>query len=240
MPDRRRHRGPHPEDAEAFAPQAWPKLAEAVGDLSWLLSRGYAEKSALKLVGDRLGLTERQRLAVMRCACSDAALAGRRQREVPPAAVRGAGLLVDGYNVLTTIEAALAGGFIIKGRDGCYRDMASMHGTFRNVSETIPAIELLGEVLGELGVGPCTWYLDQPVSNSGRLRQAIYQVAQQQARQWQVEVVPSPDAVLSRSQAVVASADSVILDACRRWFNLARIVIEARLPDSRVVTLDPS
>jgi uncharacterized protein YyaL (SSP411 family) len=53
MPDRRRHRGPHPKDPELFAPRHWPTLRRAVADLSWLLGRGYSEKAALKLVGDR-------------------------------------------------------------------------------------------------------------------------------------------------------------------------------------------
>ena len=77
MPDARAHRGPDPRDRDAFAPAAWPRLREAVADLSWLLTRGYAEASSLKLVGDRLALTERQRMAVRRCACADAARARR-------------------------------------------------------------------------------------------------------------------------------------------------------------------
>ena len=76
-----------------FAPSVWPVLRAAVADLSWLLSRGYAEPSALKLVGDRFQLTERQRIAVMRSACSDQALQHRRQTQVPaelaPAVVVG-------------------------------------------------------------------------------------------------------------------------------------------------------
>src|SRR5688500_10446127 len=53
MPDHRSHRGPHPEDAGLFAPAVHPTLRSAVADLSWLLTRGYADPSALKLVGDR-------------------------------------------------------------------------------------------------------------------------------------------------------------------------------------------
>jgi Protein of unknown function (DUF434) len=53
MPDTRTHRGPHPEDSRLFAPEAWPVLRQATEDLCWLLSRGYAASSALKLVGDR-------------------------------------------------------------------------------------------------------------------------------------------------------------------------------------------
>ena len=108
MPDTRRHRGPHPEDAELFAPAVWPALRAAVADLSWLLSRGYAENSALKLVGDRLQLTERQRIAVMRPTCSDQALQHRHQTQVPAERLAGERLDIDGFNVLTTVEAALA------------------------------------------------------------------------------------------------------------------------------------
>ena len=71
MPDKRDHRGPDPRDGIAFGPLALPALRGAVGDLSWLLSRGYAPVSSLKLVGDRWSLTERQRKAVGRSACSD-------------------------------------------------------------------------------------------------------------------------------------------------------------------------
>ncbi|MGZ3397481.1 MAG: DUF434 domain-containing protein, partial [Isosphaeraceae bacterium] len=66
MPDARTHRGPDPRDGEAFGPSAVPALRGAVSDLSWLLGRGYAIVSAVKLVGDRWSLTERQRLAVRR------------------------------------------------------------------------------------------------------------------------------------------------------------------------------
>ena len=51
--DSRRHRGPHPEDEHLFSREAVPRLKQAVDDLSWLRTRGYAESSATKLVGDR-------------------------------------------------------------------------------------------------------------------------------------------------------------------------------------------
>ena len=61
VPDSRTHRGPDPRDAQAFGPSALSALRAAVADLSWLLERGYAIVSAVKLVGDRWSLTERQR-----------------------------------------------------------------------------------------------------------------------------------------------------------------------------------
>ena len=73
------------EDVLAYGPSlGLPALRQAVADLSWLLERGYAEKSSLKLVGDRYDLLARQRTAVGRCACSDADVARRSGRRVGP------------------------------------------------------------------------------------------------------------------------------------------------------------
>ena len=82
MPDKRTHRGPHPADEKLFAAEAIGDLRAALADFSLLLTKGYAEKSALKLVGDKFSLTKRQRLAVMRGACSDKQVTSRRQCEV--------------------------------------------------------------------------------------------------------------------------------------------------------------
>jgi hypothetical protein len=237
LPDKRRHRGPNPEDAVSFAQEQWPALREAVADMSWLLSRGYADKSTLKLIGDRHCLTERQRMAVMRSACSDSALERRRAHAVNLGEMVGQSLLLDGYNVLTTIEAALAGGVVIEGRDGCYRDMASMHGSFRKVDETAPAVELVGRQLKTLRAGRCIWYLDRPVSNSGRLKTVIAALADREGWDWAIELVNSPDAVLIESTDIVATADSVILDRCAGWLNLARCVVDAEVPHARIVSL---
>ncbi len=237
MPDTRTHRGPHPDDARLFDPAMHPRLREAAGDLSWLLSRGYVNPSALKLVGDRHRLTARQRTAVERAACSDADRTRREARRIPRDRLDGAWLWLDGYNVLTTVEAALAGGVILAARDGTYRDMASMHGSYRKVAETGPALERIGRALESFGVAGCRWYLDRPVSNSGRLKTLIEQLAARRRWDWHVELVADPDAILAETDAIVATADSVILDRCRRWFNLARETIDRHLPETGVVDL---
>ena len=241
MPDHRAHRGAHPDDAALFAPDAVPRLRDAVGDLSWLLSRGYADPSAQKVVGDRYNLTQRQRTAVMRCACTDAALDRRLRSRTTPEDVPGGSLLLDGYNVLTTVEAALAGGVVLRARDTSARDVASLHGTWRRVDETRTAIELIGDVAhGELGAARLEWLLDSPVSNSGRLKVMLQEVARERGWDWAVQLVPNPDADLAvATHGIVATADSVILDRCGRWFGLAGEVVARRVPQAWVVDLAP-
>ena len=237
MPDKRTHRGPHPADEKLFAPDAIPNLQLATADFSLLLTKGYAEKSALKLVGDKFSLTERQRLAVMRSACSDQHLVSRNRRCVALKNLADQEIAIDGYNVLITIEAAMSGGIIFKGRDGCFRDLASVHGTYRKVTETIPALQLVGEFLKEIGVSKAVWLLDSPVSNSGRLKTLMGELAQKSNWNWEIELLLSPDAELKKTDAVVAGSDSVVLDACKRWVNLATEIIKYKLASVRVIDL---
>ncbi len=237
MPDRRRHRGAHPRDRECFSPEALATLRQATGDLCWLRSRGYPDKAALKLVGDRYALRLRQRSALQRCAVAGEVSARRRAGEVAPEAVRGETLMLDGYNVLLTVESALGGGVVLKARDGAFRDIAAMRSHFRKVLQTRPALELIGGHLEALGCSAALWYFDRPISNSGRLKALMLEVAEQQGWPWEVELVPNPDKVLAVADEIVATADGGILDQGPRWFNLARRVVEDSVPSAWVVDL---
>ena len=144
----------------------------------------------------------------------------------------------DGYNVLITIEAAMSGGLIFRGRDGCCRDLASIHGTYRRVSETQPAIELIGGFLQQIGINQALWLLDSPVSNSGRLKTLIREIAEKNGWGWEIELVISPDAVLIKGEKTVASSDSVVLDKCSKWVDLAGEIIKNRIPAAKIIDLD--
>ncbi len=227
MPDERRHRGPHPEDAELFASDRIPTLQRASSELGWLLDRGYPVDGSLKLVGDRHALRARQRLAIKRCACTAEQRDGRQSRRVLGEALRDEPVWLDGFNVVTTVEAALSGGVLIVGRDGVVRDMASMHGHYRRVSETRAALTAIADTLAAHETGPCRWLLDAPVSNSGRLREAIADLGRERGLDWAVEVVRDPDPLLiGAGEAVVASADSQVLDGARRAWWLANDVVD--------------
>lgn len=240
MTDRRRHRGPHPGDGQLFSPDQWPELRLAVEELSWLGTRGYAVPSSLKIVGDRHRLTERQRLAVRRCACSDQQLAARHSCRQDRSVLRGRAVRIDGFNLLTTVEAAIAGGVLLLGRDEILRDMASMHGSYRKVRETIPAIERIGVCLASLAVGPVEWLLDRPVSNSGRLAVILRELAASRNWNWQVSLPDDPDPLLRVSKECIATADAGILDHAPRWIPLANWVVESLLPAPEICDLRPT
>lgn len=237
MSSKQKHRGQHGNDPRLFHPRWLPILNQAVIDLAWLLSREYSEKSALTLVGDRYRLNIRQRKALLRATCSDQARDTRMQKRLQTTDLHGQDLLIDGYNLLITMESALAGGIVLHCRDSCYRDIASVHGTYRRVEETLPALAMIGVHLQGLDVHHVGWLLDKPVSNSGRLKGIMEEVAQQYGFDWSVELVNNPDRQLvERQDLVTVSSDGWVLDHCACWFNLHQPLLD-KISDAQVIDL---
>ncbi len=232
-----RHRGAHQEDGEQFAVDQIPRIRLALQDYCWLLSRGYTVVAALKLVGDRFELRQRQRLLLQRSACTTDQATRRKASRLTRGEVAAQKLWIDGFNLLINIESAMSGGHLFVGQDGCVRDMASVHGTYRQVSETAIAIQRIGLTLQSLGVDEVTWLLDQPVSNSGRLLVLLFEVAATQGWTWNVELHQSPDEVLKGAAGVIVTTDSVILDRAAKWCPLNEWVIAEHVPEVRLVDL---
>jgi hypothetical protein len=239
-PDTRRHRGAHPADAQLFNTDQLPKLRQASAELSWLLSRGYKMTSSLKLVGDRHGLRERQRLAVSRSACSDKDRQRRMDHRIPVEQLRDQIVIVDGFNLIITLEAALSKGPLLIGVDRCIRDLSSVHGSYRSVDETEQAIIMIGKALQAVGASSVLWLLDRPVSNSGRLASRIAEHALQRGWPWQVEVVFNPDSRIVSSPAVAITSDSLILDRVERWADLKSHLVSKEIPDAWLIDLSIS
>lgn len=221
-----RNRGKQSSDDKLFAPKWHPIFTEAINDLSYLLTRGYAENSALQIVGNHYKLNKRQRNAVMRMSCSAQSITNRHQSESSVVDLKGQIVELDGFNILILLESILSGAFILKGRDGLYRDISSVHGSYKRVLKTEQAILLIGNALKELQIQSAKWYFDQPVSNSGRLKTRLLEISEAHQFNWQVELAFNPDKILAESQHIIISSDGWILDNAQRWFNLGAYIIK--------------
>lgn len=227
-------RGYEPKDTLEFGPKAAEKLNAAGQELVFLMNRGYDVKSASTFIGNHYLLSERQRLALARITSTEDALRARKQKELLQAPES---LVVDGFNTIITLEVALSGSLLLAGMDGTIRDLAGLRGTYRIVDKTITAVELLFARFDELGVKNALFYLDQQVSNSGRLRTLLLDKAKDREVEIQVELHPSVDGLLSRMEQVV-TADAIILDKCGSWYNLNRTLIGSAVPDAWIFRLD--
>ncbi|MBF6649698.1 DUF434 domain-containing protein [Methylobacter sp. BlB1] len=230
-----RHRSAHLGDKELFNDENLLHLRKAAYDLDWLLNRGYARHSAIKLVGDHYQLPKRQRLAISRAACSDESRAMRAAKCLPIEAIKERQLVIDGLNLVITIETIMAGGVALRCRDGCIRDIASIHGTYRQVHETGNVIVLIGQALEIFGPENILWVFDRPVSNSGRLAVMVREIAEAQGQNWQAALMDNPDQFIIRSGQIAITSDSAVLDEVSQWVNLTDYIVANFFPGAWII-----
>jgi hypothetical protein len=220
-----RHRSMHLNDKSLFSGEQFLRLHDAVYEFCWLLNRGYARHSVVRLVGDHHQLAKRQRLAITRAACSNINRQLRKIKCLEIEQIKDRQLVIDGFNLIITVETAMAGGLLLRCCDGCIRDIASIHGTYRQVHETRQAIELIGNVLQSFSPASVLWLFDKPVSNSGRLADMVRDIARAHHWNWQAELIENPDQAIMSSHKVAITSDSAILDGKVQWVNLGAYLI---------------
>jgi len=230
-------RGYEPRDTRWFSGQAIEQLKIARRDLQWLLDRGYPVRSALDLVGGHYQLAARQRTALQRSTATRAQYRQRESTRFGPGSAGNGILLIDGFNLIITLEVALSGSLLIRGGDGVLRDLAGLHGTYRLIRQTDEALELVGRALANLAVPEARFYLDTPVSNSGKLKSRIREHAASWPLPVAVELTDNVDACLDRKERIVTS-DSVLLDHCASWLNLSDLIVRESIPDAWIIRLD--
>ena len=222
-------RGHAPDDRTEFGESAVPKLHKAAQNLYYLLNQGYPIKGASVFVGNHYQMSERQRLALMRAVSSRESIENRKNKELHELP-QGGVVHIDGFNTIITLEVALAGSLLLKCMDGAVRDLAALRGTYRLIDETTQAILMIGRILEKDGIGKAVFYLDSPVSNSGRLKEQIGTLLGDYSFELQFEVIHNVDVTLEALESVITS-DAIILDKCKSWYNLGSRIIEENIGD---------
>ena len=226
-------RGYVPTDEKEFKNQSLSKLYKASEDLLYLLNRGYKIKGASTFVGNHYLLSERQRLALVRGISKYDDVIKRKSKEITNLSNIEV-VHIDGFNTIITLEVALSNSLIIKSMDETIRDLAGLRGTYSVIDKTEVAIKLIGEFLLEHKIKKAIFYLDRPVSNSGRLKMKILEMFEGLELQIEVENIDNVDSVLKSKENVVSS-DAIILDNCISWVNLNRNIIEEKLSNENCI-----
>lgn len=229
-------RGYNEEDMRLFSENAIINLQKAQVEIQWLLNRGYNMKSITEFVGNSYQFSLRQRNALQRATSSKVNCDKRRKNLISNMNIKNKEIYIDGFNLIITLEVATSGGTLILCNDGTIRDIAGLRGTYKIIDKTDKAIEFIGNCLRELEIDKVKFFLDSPVSNSGRLKSRILKHSEDWSCNVEVELVNNPDQNLSVMERVVTS-DSVILDNCISWLNLGRTIIENYIEDAKIINL---
>jgi hypothetical protein len=230
-------RGFDPEDPKWFSKEAVKHLRIAQAEIQWLLDRGYKEGPVIDFIGGHYQLSSRQRIALKRSVSSTSKYEKKISTKLPLTQARDGRLNIDGFNLIIALEVALSGSILVFGRDGVPRDLAGLRGSYKIIEQTDQALELIGKVFHQLFVPEVKFFLDSPVSNSGRLKNRILEHAKNWGMPVEIELLPNVDTVLSTMERVV-TGDSIILGNCKSWFNLSREIIENAITDAWIVNFE--
>jgi len=222
-------------DEKEFNSMSQTLLRKAQKDLLYLLEQGYPIKNASTFVGNHYLLSERQRLAVVRATTTNQIIELRQNKQIKDETICKK-FVLDGLNIIITLEVALSEGTLLRCMDGTIRDLAGLRGTYRLIDKTDTAILLIGDKLKQWKCEEAIFYLDAPVSNTGRLKMRIFELLGGYPYQTKVELVNNPDAILEKMNCVITS-DAIILNKCLGWLNMTEVIIKEIIPSVSYIDL---
>jgi hypothetical protein len=202
------------------------QLLQAAKEYLWILSKGYPQNAALKLVGDKFMFSRDMRQILYRGVVPDHK-AGLRCAKIGYVQ-KGDLVLIDTYNVLFTVNNYLLGRPLFISNDCMLRDAGEMRGRIINKPQFSRAISLMLEVLQMWPEATYIHYLDEPISHSGRLSIELCKDMVQMGIEGDAHTVPSADQMLKQEKSdAICTSDGAIIDHYQgRVIDLPRFLLQ--------------
>ncbi len=201
----------------------------AAQEIRFLIRRGYPRDSALNFTANHHQLSKAERELLFRGVFGREKARARKKKKVLARRLKGEVLLVDGYNVIITLESGMSGRPLVLGDDGFVRDISRVFRGFRATELTKRAWREINSFLK--AHRPCRTevMLDAPMSRSGLLASRITRWLNGAGLEGEAVTVRSPERRMLASEGIKAGADSVVLDRADRVFDLAGHILRRRL-----------
>lgn len=207
------------------------ELIEAAKDYRYLLDRGYPHKLALNTVSTRYLLSKRERLLLYRCIhSSNYVRLILSKTSIPP---ENAEIVIDGYNVFSTIFSIISGDEVYLCDDGFIRDLLGLH--------TRVALAVNRDTISKI-ISLIEWFidsyktyivLDANVSHSGELASRLR------------ELLPSANIIVAKKADVkvlelsmgrwTITSDAVVLERAHKVYDLAGHIARKYYPERIIV-----
>ncbi len=195
-------------------------IDKASQDLKYLLDRDYKRTTALNLVADRYSLTEKERNLLHRYVFSEKEIRRHRKKLCPLSRMRGKRIVIDGYNVLITVEAVLEGRDIVLGMDGILRDVKGIFSRYKFNKNSKIAIDKILEKLKEFTPGFILFIFDSQVSKSGELAAFVRGRLEEYRLNGDARTSPNADKEIKKLNYITLTSDSIIIENVDRISDL--------------------
>ena len=190
-----------------------PNFHAAAHDYLYLLNRNYPQFTLIKLVGDRYQLSGVERSMLYRGVSSSVDAAKRRSKLINNLSSDLEPLSIDACNVLITLGSYLNGNIVFISNDDFLRDASEIHGKVFRTSLIERSLDLVFKYLLHHGIKNVRFYIDSPISFSGKLCERINHTLSELDMEGFAQTHTSPDHILKNlNEGILATSDSVIID----------------------------
>ena len=201
------------------------EFIEAINDYYFLLNKKYPQKAIIKIVGDKYKLSGIERTILYR-GIFNLKECIQRKTKICNGLVQKK-ITVDSYNVLITIGSYLNGNILFIGNDGVLRDASEVHGKIYRTELLERSLNLLFQYFNQQNISQADFFIDKPVSFSGKLKLILEKELQQHHISGSAKLYKSPDFYLKNvTEGLIASSDSVVISKAKTSvFDLAYHVL---------------
>lgn len=212
------------------------KMNAARTDLRFLLNRGYRKKIALNFVGNHYLLNKDERNYLSRQIFSQVKSKERKGKKIKEYDLKGKYVVIDGYNVLITVESIVkyfnksknSKNRLILSDDGFLRDNASVFGKYKLSLVTDYSLDLILYNLKRFNPKKLKFIFDKQVSFSGELANKINQSLLKENINGVAILSKKVDYDLKREwkkyQAIIGTSDGAIIDQVEKVIDIPELV----------------
>jgi hypothetical protein len=196
------------------------EMKDPICDLRFLLNRGYNRESAVKFVSNKYRLGIKQRNFLVRAVFSSEEASEHKKKTLGIEDLNKKKVVVDGYNVLITVENVLKGKEVILCDDGFVRDTTAIFGKYKTSDVTSKAIEEILNVLKKSKVSEVLFIFDSQVSYSGELCRVIREKIAKAGLKGDAITSNKADFEICMAEKIVCSSDRAIIKKAEKVVDL--------------------
>ncbi|AKB36354.1 hypothetical protein MSSAC_1764 [Methanosarcina siciliae C2J] len=223
------------ERSPAFSePALKERLLKPARDIRSILRWGYPKFATIRFVADHSQLSVEERHILTRVIMPPDKVVSRVKKKIACDGIRDRDLLLDGYNVLLSVDSLLKNKPMWFCDDGYIRDTRYYFSKAKQAEDIGEALDLVLEFFSEARPKSVTFLLDTQISRSGELAGFIRRKLKEQGIQGDAHTSKTADFDLKteggkpEKQLVVATSDGIVIDSVLQVLDIPACLMEKR------------
>lgn len=191
-------------------------MRDAASDIRYLLNRGYPREGTIKFVCDHYRIDAAGRHILSRVVYPDSVSNERRVKLMDCNQAAGSDMVIDGFNVLISVECMLEDEPLYLCDDGLVRDTRGVFHNYRQGSVTGRALYEIATQIRDMGAASVLMLFDSQISRSGELAKKAREHLRSRGITGDAIVSRRVDHDLKSCGRPVATGDGAVIDAVEK------------------------